>query len=216
MEVDSKPEEIDELDRRIIQLKIEREALKKEIRQGVSKERLTKLEKELAEPGGEIGELTERWEAEKGQACRMAEVWLKEEAGQARIEAEQAQRDGDFAKAGELPTASSPISKPNSLQAADGRTRKPNACSMRKCAIEDIAAVVSRWTGIPVDKMLEGEREKLLAMEENPARTRDRPGRGDRPPSPMRFAGRARGCRIRTGRSARSCSWGPPASARQS
>jgi ATP-dependent Clp protease ATP-binding subunit ClpB len=164
MAVDSKPEEIDELDRRIVQLKIEREALKKESDAG-SKDRLEKLVKELEELEQQSAELTAKWRAEKDKMAGAQK--LKEQLDQARIELDQAQRKGDWAKAGELTYGRIPELE-KKLQAAEARDGK----GMVEEAVTDqhIAQVVSRWTGIPVDKMLEGERAKLLSMEQNLAR----------------------------------------------
>ncbi|MDM8009716.1 MAG: ATP-dependent chaperone ClpB [Parasphingorhabdus sp.] len=160
MEVESKPEEIETLDRRIIQLKIEREALSRES-DDASKGRLETLEKELAELEQESTELTTRWQGEKDKIH--AESRLKEELDQARIELEQAERAGDLAKAGELSYGTIP-NLVKALEEAAGATE--GAMLREEVMPEDIAAVVSKWTGIPIDKMLEGEREKLLAMEE--------------------------------------------------
>jgi len=160
MEVDSKPEEVDEIDRRVIQLKIEREALKKESDQA-SKDRLEKLERELADLEQRSAELTAAWEAEKEKLS--AGQKLKERLEQARHELEDAQRKGDWTRAGELAYQAIP-----ELEAKLKEAEQASATAMVKeeVAPEDIAAVVSRWTGIPVDKMMEGEREKLLRMEE--------------------------------------------------
>jgi ATP-dependent Clp protease ATP-binding subunit ClpB len=160
MEVESKPEEIEALDRRIIQLKIEREALKKESDKA-SKDRLKTLEDELANLEQQSAELTGRWQAEKEKI--QGEGKLKEQLDAARLELEQAQRSGDLAKAGELaygriPQLEKAIAE---VEAASG-----SAMLREEVTSEDIASIVSRWTGIPVDKMLEGEREKLLHMEE--------------------------------------------------
>src|SRR5690554_887649 len=160
MEVESKPEEIETLDRRIIQLKIEREALSKES-DDASKSRLEALEKELAELEQQSAELTTRWQGEKDKIN--AEAQLKEQLDAARLELEQAQRAGDLAKAGELSYGRIP-ELTRQLEEASGATE--GAMLREEVVSEDIAAVVSRWTGIPVDKMLKGEREKLLAMEE--------------------------------------------------
>ncbi|WP_265587222.1 ATP-dependent chaperone ClpB [Sphingomicrobium arenosum] len=160
MEVESKPEEIEKLDRRIIQLKIEREALKKESDAG-SKDRLERLEKELADLEQESAELTQRWQAEKDKID--AEGDLKAALDQARIELEQAQRGGDLAKAGELQYGRIPELE-KKLEAASAATE--GAMLREEVTDEDIASVVSRWTGVPVEKMMEGEREKLLQMEE--------------------------------------------------
>jgi ATP-dependent Clp protease ATP-binding subunit ClpB len=160
MEVESKPEEIETLDRRIIQLKIEREALKKES-DAASKDRLTNLEGELANLEQQSSELTGRWQAEKDKIG--AEAKLKEQLDAARNALDQAQRSGDLAKAGELSYGTIPQLE-KQLEAAQGAT--VGAMLREEVTAEDIAGVVSRWTGIPVDRMLEGERAKLLQMEE--------------------------------------------------
>ena len=160
MEVDSKPEEIDELDRRIIQLKIEREALKKES-DVASKDRLTKLETELAELEEKSAELTARWQAEKDKLSSAQK--LKEQLDQHRLELEQVQRGGDLARASELKYGIIPELE---AKLEDAHAAKESRILKEEVRAEDIASVVSRWTGIPVDKMLEGERERLLAMEE--------------------------------------------------
>jgi ATP-dependent Clp protease ATP-binding subunit ClpB len=161
MAAESKPEAIDELDRRIIQLKIEREALKKESDQA-SRERLEKLEGELAEAEQKLAELTAQWRAEKDQLAGAKK--LKEQLDQARGELEQVQRKGDWARAGELTYGVIPEleRKLKAAEAAESHRMIDEAVTA-----EHIAAVVSRWTGVPVDKMLEGEREKLLSMEQN-------------------------------------------------
>ena len=160
MEVESKPEEIENLDRRIIQLKIEREALKKESDKA-SLDRLGKLEEELANLEQQSAELTQRWQAEKDKIS--AEAKLKEQLDQARLELEQAQRGGDLARAGELQYGRIPeIEK----QLAEAQAATHGAMLREEVTDQDIAAVVSRWTGIPVERMMEGEREKLLHMEE--------------------------------------------------
>jgi ATP-dependent Clp protease ATP-binding subunit ClpB len=162
MQVDSKPEELDELDRRIIQLKIEREALKKESDRA-SKERLERLEKELAELEEKAAALTAAWQAEKEKLANLRK--LQEELERARIELEQVQRRGDLARAGELAYGVIPTleRKIKDVEAASlGRQMVEEAVTE-----EHVAQVVSRWTGIPVDRMLEGEREKLLKMEES-------------------------------------------------
>ncbi|GAA4725547.1 ATP-dependent chaperone ClpB [Sphingomonas lutea] len=159
MEVESKPEEIENLDRRIIQLKIEREALKKEPDKA-SKDRLGKLEEELANLEQQSSELTQRWQAEKEKIS--AEAKVKEQLDAARLELEQAQRGGDLAKAGELAYGRIPELE---KQLADAETAAKGAMLREEVTDQDIAAVVSRWTGIPVERMMEGEREKLLQME---------------------------------------------------
>src|SRR2546426_5876218 len=158
MEVDSKPEEIDELDRRIVQLKIEREALKKE-HDPASQDRLQKLVKELEELERRSAELTAEWQAEKQKLASSQK--LKEQLDQARAELDQAQRRGDWARAGELTYGVVPELE-RQLKEAEGAEQG----RMLEEAVtpEHIAGIVSRWTGIPVDKMLSGEREKLLQM----------------------------------------------------
>jgi len=160
MEVDSKPEEIDELDRRIIQLKIEREALKKETDTG-SRDRLVKLEVELQDLEKQSADLTERWRAEKEKLSSAQKI--KEELEAARTELDQAQRGGDWARAGELTYGQIPELERRLVEAEKAAGDRMLNEEVRD---SDIAAVVSRWTGVPVDKMLEGERDKLLHMED--------------------------------------------------
>ncbi|HJS41097.1 MAG TPA: ATP-dependent chaperone ClpB [Sphingomicrobium sp.] len=160
MEVESKPEEIENLDRRIIQLKIEREALKKEP-DAASKERLKTLEGELANLEQQSAELTTRWQAEKEKIA--AEAKIKEQLDGARLELEQAQRAGDLAKAGELQYGRIPDLE---KQLGEAQAAVKGAMLREEVTDQDIAAVVSRWTGIPVERMMEGEREKLIHMEE--------------------------------------------------
>jgi ATP-dependent Clp protease ATP-binding subunit ClpB len=161
MQVDSKPEELDELDRRIMQLKIEREALKVE-KDEASKDRLMRLEKELAGLEEESARVTSLWAAEKAKLGLAAD--LKKQLDEARNELAIAQRKGEFQKAGELAYGRIPEleKKLAEAEAQDG------AGSMVEETVtpSHIAHIVSRWTGIPVDKMLEGEREKLLRMED--------------------------------------------------
>ncbi len=161
MEVDSKPEELDELDRRIMQLKIEREALKKETDEA-SKDRLQKLSKELGGLEKQSADLSSRWQSEKTQ--RVSVQKIKEQIEQAQHERDIAQRGGDLAKAGELVYGVIP-KLTEQLKKAESATQE----GMVKEAVTEtnIAAIVSRWTGIPVDKMLEGEKAKLLKMEDN-------------------------------------------------
>ena len=161
MEVDSKPEAIDELDRRIIQLKIEREALKKESDKA-SKDRLGKLETELADLEQASSELTVKWQAEREEIQGAQK--LKERLDQARIELDQAQRDSDLAKAGELAYSIIPGLE-EKLEAAAEKEHEGDLLKQEVTA-SDIASIVSRWTGVPVDKMLEGERDKILRMED--------------------------------------------------
>jgi len=159
MEVDSKPEEIDELDRRIIQLKIEREALKKESDKG-SKDRLVKLEEELMGLEEKSGVLTAQWQAEKDKLSGQQK--LKEELDAARLALEHAQRDGDLAKAGELTYGLIPELE---QKVADAVAESEGHVLKEEVSDQDIAFIVARWTGIPVDKLMAGEREKLLRME---------------------------------------------------
>ena len=162
MQVDSKPEALDELDRRIIQLKIEREALKKE-EDEASRDRLVKLESELAELEQESAALTQRWQAEKDKLSDATK--LKEQLDEARVALEQAQRRGDLAKAGELAYGEIPRLEA-ALAESDEKSGATSSMVERSVTADHVAHVVSRWTGIPVDKMLEGERDKLLRMEE--------------------------------------------------
>ncbi|HUJ03262.1 MAG TPA: ATP-dependent chaperone ClpB [Rhizomicrobium sp.] len=159
MQVDSKPEELDELDRRIMQLKIEREALKKESDKA-SKDRLAALESELAELEEKSATQTAKWKEEK-QSLHDVQG-LKEKLDAARQEVEIAQRKGNFARAGELTYGIIPDLE-RKLKAIE--EKQGGELAKESVTPEQIAAVVSRWTGIPVDKMLEGEREKLLHME---------------------------------------------------
>ena len=160
MQIDSKPEDIDELDRRIIQLKIEREALKRES-DPASRDRLKTLETELASLEQQSAQLTARWQAEKEKLTKVKRT--QEQLDQARLELEQAQRRGDLTRAGELLYSVIPALEEQLAQAAQERGQ------MLKLEVTaaEIAEVVARWTGIPVDRMLEGEREKLLQMEDN-------------------------------------------------
>jgi ATP-dependent Clp protease ATP-binding subunit ClpB len=158
MQVDSKPEELDEIDRRLLQLKIEREALRKET-DVASRDRLEKIERELAELEEKSNALTAEWQAEKG---RLAEAQkAKDELDRARTEVEIAQRKGDLTRAAELMYSVIPALE-KKIAEAGGGGRLVNEVVTE----ESIAQVVSRWTGIPVDKMLEGERAKLLRMED--------------------------------------------------
>jgi ATP-dependent Clp protease ATP-binding subunit ClpB len=159
MQVDSKPEELDTLDREIIRLKIEQEALKKESDRG-SKERLKRLEKELAGLEQRATELTNRWKAEKDKLSEAQR--LKKDLDDARVELANAQRRGEFQRAGELAYGRIPEleRKLKTIEEKGGAALVEEAVTANH-----IAQVVSRWTGIPVDKMLEGEKEKLLRME---------------------------------------------------
>ena len=158
MEAESKPEDIDEVDRRVIQLKIEREALKKES-DAASKERLKKVEQEIADLEKRSAELTTLWRAEREKFASVQRI--KEQLEQARGELEMVQRRGDLTRAGELMYSVIPqLEKKLAETPAKGQMFK------QEVTAEEVAQVVSRWTGIPVDRMLEGEREKLIHMEE--------------------------------------------------
>src|SRR5690625_854947 len=159
MEVDSKPEELDELDRRIIQLKIEQAALKKESDRA-SQERLEKLEEELRTLEAQSSELTVRWQAEKAKLAGAQK--LKEQLEQGRLEMENAQRRGDLERAAELRYAVLPELE-RQITAAEAESEEK--LLEEEVTAEHVATVVSRWTGVPVDKMLEGERDKLLQVE---------------------------------------------------
>ena len=160
MEVESKPEEIENLDRRTVQLKIEREALRRET-DAASKERLANLEAELSGLEEQSAALTARWQAEKEKLAGATRI--KESLDAARLEVEQAQRAGDYARAGELTYGTVPDLE---RQLAAAEAANVGAMLKEEVTSDDIAGVVSRWTGIPVDRMLEGEREKLLGMED--------------------------------------------------
>ena len=160
MEVESKPEEIEKLDRRIIQLKIEESALGKES-DAASMDRLATLREELANLEQQSAELTTRWQNERDKIH--AEAKIKEQLDAARIELEQAQRTGDLGRAGELSYGTIPALE---KQLDEAQAQSGNALLREEVTEDDIAAVVSKWTGVPVDKMMEGEREKLLQMEQ--------------------------------------------------
>jgi len=159
MEVESKPEEIENLDRRIMQLKIETLALEKET-DAASKERLSNIRSELANLEEQSASLTTRWQGEKEKIH--AEAKLKEQLDAARLQLEQAQRAGDLAKAGELSYGTIPTLEKQLAAAAEVSA---GALLREEVTADDVAGVVARWTGIPVERMLTGEREKLLQME---------------------------------------------------
>jgi ATP-dependent Clp protease ATP-binding subunit ClpB len=161
MQVDSKPEELDSMDREIVRLKIEQEALKKETDTG-SRERLKRLEKDLADLETSSAALTSRWKAEKDKLGHAAEIKTQLEA--ARNELAQAQRKGEYQRAGELAYGLIPgLEK----KLAETEGSEDDATLMEEAVTPDhVAQVVSRWTGVPVERMLEGEKEKLLKMEE--------------------------------------------------
>ncbi len=161
MQVDSKPEALDELDRKIMQRRIEREALKKETDKA-SRDRLSKLEDELSEFEAQSAKLGNQWQVDKARLN--AARGVKEKLEAARLELETAERKGDLARAGELTYGVIP-----SLEKTLADSERSNANGTNAGEVvreQDIAAVVSRWTGVPVEKMLQGERQKLLAMEE--------------------------------------------------
>ncbi|HEY4861455.1 MAG TPA: ATP-dependent chaperone ClpB [Xanthobacteraceae bacterium] len=161
MQVDSKPEELDSIDREIIRLKIEQEALKKESDPG-SKQRLKNLEKELASLEKESADRTARWKSEKEKLSDAQK--LKTELDHLRVELANAQRKGEYQRAGELAYGRIPEieKKLKAIEGAEGKS----AISNDAVTADHVAQVVSRWTGIPVDRMLEGEKEKLLRMEQ--------------------------------------------------
>ena len=162
MEIDSKPEEIDELDRRIIQMKIEREALKKED-DDATISRLEKLESELADLESRSAALTASWRSEKEKLSETQD--LKEQLEQARLEAEMARRQGDLGRASELAYGVIPDLTKRIEEAQGVGTNNSGHLLREMVGEEDIAAVVARWTGVPVENMLAGERDKLLSME---------------------------------------------------
>lgn len=162
MEIDSKPEEMDKLDRRLIQLKIEREALKKE-KDKASKKRLEELQTTIDELEKNYADLEEVWKAEK--ATMQGTQQIKEQLDQARIELESAARANDLARMSELQYGKIPELEKQLAQADQTETKEPGMIR-NKVTDEEIAEVVSKWTGIPISKMLEGEKEKLLRMEE--------------------------------------------------
>ena len=161
MQVDSKPEELDSIDREIVRLKIEQEALKKESDPG-SKDRLQKLEGELKELEKQSADLTSRWKSEREKLGSATE--LKKQLDEARNELATAQRQGEYQKAGELAYGRIPELE-KKLKETEASEDK-GAMVEETVTADQVAQVVSRWTGVPVDKMLEGEKEKLLRMEE--------------------------------------------------
>ncbi|MDQ3731238.1 MAG: ATP-dependent chaperone ClpB, partial [Pseudomonadota bacterium] len=162
MEMDSKPEAMDRLDRRLIQLKIEREALKKETDEA-SKKRLATLEEDVAKLEREYSDLEEVWKSEK--AALQGAAHIKEELERARVELETARRAGDLARMAELQYGRIPELEKQLAQASQAEQQETKLLR-NNVSEEEIAEVVSRWTGIPISKMLEGEREKLLRMEQ--------------------------------------------------
>ncbi len=163
MQIDSKPEELDAIDRDLMQMKIEREALRKET-DDASKDRLQRLEKSIADLEEQSQSLTQRWEAEKDKLG--SEQKLKEQLDSYRGQLDQAQRRGDLQRAGELAYGLIPDLEKKISGLASGEADDDSAMVEEAVSPDQIAAVVSRWTGVPVEKMLEGERDKLLKMEE--------------------------------------------------
>nr|WP_303683519.1 ATP-dependent chaperone ClpB [Brevundimonas naejangsanensis] len=163
MAVDSKPEALDEIDRRLVQLKIEREALKKES-DSASKQRLEKLEDEIADLEAQSDDMTARWKSEKAKVGQGAQ--LRETLDRLRAELAAAQRAGDLGRASEIAYGQIPQLERQLAEAEAAEKPAEGPLTPEVVDAEQIAAVVSRWTGVPVDKMLEGEREKLLKMED--------------------------------------------------
>uniref|UniRef100_UPI002FDEFCF8 AAA family ATPase n=1 Tax=Pelomicrobium sp. TaxID=2815319 RepID=UPI002FDEFCF8 len=163
MEIDSKPEEMDRLERRLIQLKIEREAVKKE-KDEASRKRLQLLEEEITKLEKEYSDLEEIWKAEKAQVAGAQHI--KEELDKLKLEMEAAKRKGDWQKVSEIQYGKIPQLEAQLKQAESGAGKKQFRLLRTQVGAEEVAEVVSRWTGIPVSKMMEGEREKLLHMEE--------------------------------------------------
>ena len=163
LEMDSKPEELDRLDRRLIQLKIEREALKKE-KDEASKARLIELEETISEVEKEAGALEEVWASEKAQTHGVQAI--KEELDRAEIDLEQARRAGDLARMSEIQYGVIPTLEKRMVEAQEANESDEGKLVRSRVTEEEIAEVVSRWTGIPVAKMLEGEKDKLLHMED--------------------------------------------------
>src|SRR5450631_1992540 len=166
MQVDSKPEELDSIDREIVRLKIEQEALKKESDPG-SKDRLKRLEGELKELEKKSADITSRWKAEKEKLSDAQK--LKTELDQLRADLANAQRKGEYQRAGELAYGRIPELE-KKLKATEGSESAKGAMMEETVTADHVAQVVSRWTGVPVDRMLEGEKEKLLRMEDELAK----------------------------------------------
>ena len=165
MQIDSKPQELDEVDRQVMQLEIEREALKKE-KDDASRQRLVELERELADYKERSAEITARWHSEREVIGKVRQ--LKEQLDQVRTQIEQAERDYDLQKAAELRYGTMRLLE-TELAAAEDRVRQlqaKGALLKEEVDAEEIAAVVSKWTGVPVSRLLEGERAKLIRMEE--------------------------------------------------
>jgi hypothetical protein len=211
MEIDSKPEEMDRLERRLIQLKIQREALKKE-KDAETKQRLNDLEDEIDKLEREFSDLEEVWKAEKAAVQGSTKLKEADRTHPQRVDA--AMRRGISPEVSELQYGKLPQLE-KQLAAAQETEQKGFKLLQQKVTADEIAEVVSRWTGIPVSKMLEGERDKLLRMEaELHRRVVGQDEAVARCPTPS--AARAPACPIRTARTVPSCSSAPPASARPS
>ena len=163
MEIDSKPEEMDRLERRLIQLKIEREAVKKD-KDEASRKRQQKLEDDIAELGAEYADLEEIWKAEK--ASMQGSTHIKAELEQAKVDLEAAHRSGDLEKMAQIQYSTIPELE-KQLASASSESQVKKRLLRNKVTEEEVAEVVAKWTGIPVSKMLEGERDKLLRMEDS-------------------------------------------------
>jgi ATP-dependent Clp protease ATP-binding subunit ClpB len=175
MEIDSKPEVMDKLERRLIQLKIEREAVKKDS-DPAAKKQVERLSEEIDKVEREFSDLEEIWKAEKASVQGAAQI--KSDLEQVKLDLETARRAGDLTRMSELQYGRIPELE-KQLALAQESESADTVLLRNKVTDEEIAEVVSRWTGIPVSKMMEGDREKLLRMEDASARARGRPGRGD-------------------------------------
>ena len=218
IEIDSLPTEIDEVDRRVMQLEIELTSLRKET-DAASAERREAIERELAELRERSDAMKAQWQSEKQAIQGISE--LKEQLEQARLDAERAERDADLERAAELryhdiPELERQLAEQVSSEDAGEAAAGGPQFLKEEVDADDVAEVVARWTGIPVSRLLEGETEKLIHMEERLHDACHRPGRGDRR-GRHGAAPLARGpAATPTGRSARSCSSARPASARPS
>ena len=213
MEIDSKPEEMDRLDRRIDSAQDRARGAEQGETTTASKKRLDTSKSSIDELEQEYADLEEIWKAEKA-----AVQGTSHDQGGARAGPPSSWRPRiapDLARMSELQYGRIPELE-RQLEIAAEAEQQDMQLLRNKVTDEEVAEVVSKWTGIPVAKMLEGERDKLLRMEEVMRGAGGRPGRGRRARSPTRSGARARGCPIRTGRTARSCSSVPPASARPS
>ena len=217
IEIDSLPTEIDEVDRRVMQLEIELTSLSKETDEA-SAERREAIERELAELRERSAAMKAQWQSEKQAIQGVGE--LKARLEEARTEAERAEREANLQRAaelryGEIPELEKRLAE---LEAQEREHAEGGGAVFLKEEVDadDVAEVVARWTGIPVSRLLRGRDREADPHGGAPARTRRRPGRGDRGRRRPRCGARARACRTPTARSARSCSSAPPASARPS